>query len=62
MPFRNDLFLGRFGLNPRHDDTDLLLDEPVARMIGRRVCGHFLAEEAPDAVWAELAPFLGVGA
>ncbi|MEQ8504020.1 MAG: alpha/beta hydrolase [Rhodospirillales bacterium] len=23
-------------------------------------CGHFLAEEAPDAVWAELAPFLGI--
>ena len=25
-------------------------------------CGHFLAEEAPDAVWAELAPFLGADA
>ena len=23
-------------------------------------CGHFLAEEAPDAVWSDLAPFLGI--
>tara|TARA_B100000513_G_scaffold123367_1_gene54653 strand:- start:112 stop:1023 length:912 start_codon:yes stop_codon:yes gene_type:complete len=23
-------------------------------------CGHFLAEEAPDAVWERLAPFLGI--
>ncbi|MEQ8805155.1 MAG: nitroreductase family protein [Rhodospirillales bacterium] len=48
MPFRNDLFLGRFGLNPRHDDTDLLLDEPVARMIGRRVCRHYGREAVTD--------------
>jgi FMN reductase [NAD(P)H] len=48
MPFRNDLFLGRFGLNPRHDDTDLLLDEPVARMIGRRVCRHYGREDVTD--------------
>ncbi len=48
MPFRNDLFLGRFGLNPRFEDTDLLLDEPVARMIGRRVCRHYGKEEVPD--------------
>jgi len=48
MPFRNDLFLGRFGLNPRHEDTDLLLDEPVARMIGRRVCRHYGREAVTD--------------
>lgn len=48
MPFRNDLFLGRFGLNPRFDDTDLLLDEPVSRMIGRRVCRHYGREEVTD--------------
>ncbi|MEQ9575834.1 MAG: nitroreductase family protein [Rhodospirillales bacterium] len=48
MPFRHDLFLGRFGLNPRHDDTDLLLDEPVARMIGRRVCRHYGREAVTD--------------
>ena len=48
MPFRNDLFLGRFGLNPRFDDTDLMLDEPVARMIGRRVCRHYGKEQVPD--------------
>lgn len=48
MSFRNDLFLGRFGLLPRHDDADLLLDEPVARMIGRRVCRHYGKEELTD--------------
>ncbi|PIW27825.1 MAG: NADPH-dependent oxidoreductase [Rhodospirillales bacterium CG15_BIG_FIL_POST_REV_8_21_14_020_66_15] len=48
MPFRNDLFLGRFGLNPRFEDTDLLLDEPVARMIGRRVCRRYGREEVSD--------------
>ncbi|MCF3630640.1 nitroreductase family protein [Thalassospiraceae bacterium LMO-SO8] len=48
MPFRNDLFLGRFGLNPRYEDTDLLLDEPVARMIGRRVCRHYGREAVTD--------------
>ncbi len=48
MPFRNDLFLGRFGLNPRFEDTDLLLDEPVSRMIGRRVCRHYGREEVTD--------------
>ncbi len=48
MPFRNDLFLGRFGLNPRHDDRDLLLGEPLARMIGRRVCRRYGRESISD--------------
>ena len=48
MTFRSDLFLGRFGLNPRFEDTDLRLDEPVARMIGRRVCRHYGKEAISD--------------
>ena len=46
--FRDELFLARFGLLPREADRDLRLDEPVARMIGRRVCRHYGRERLSD--------------
>ncbi len=48
MTFRNDLFLGRFGLKSRHEDADLGLGEPVSAMIGRRVCRNYGREEVSD--------------
>lgn len=48
MTFRDDLFMARFGLKSRHEDTDLRLDEPVARMIGRRVCRKYGREAVSE--------------
>jgi len=46
--FRDDLFMARFGLKSRHEDKDLRLDEPVARMIGRRVCRKYGREAVSE--------------
>lgn len=48
MTFRDDLFMGRFGLKTRHQDIDLGLGDPVAAMIGRRVCRNYGKEDVSD--------------
>ncbi|MEK9672891.1 MAG: nitroreductase family protein [Rhodospirillaceae bacterium] len=48
MTFRDDLFMSRFGLKPRHPDMDLGLGDPVAAMIGRRVCRKYGREKISD--------------